>query len=98
MQTIRRARLLGLATFGLSVGMLTGCQTWMGGMTLPSAHYLEGHWPQYFPDEPDFPLTRELAYQEETAGLLNPKDRAAPQGAAPVPGVAPAPAPAMPGR
>ena len=98
MQTIRRARLLGLATLGLSVGMLTGCQTWMGGMTLPSGHYLEQHWPQYFPEEPDFPLPRELAYQEETAGLLNPKDRAGPKGAAPVPGVAPAAPPAMPGR
>lgn len=89
MQTIRRARLLGLAIMGLSVGMSTGCQTWMGGMTLPSPHYLEGHWPQYFPAEPDFPLTRELAYQEETAGLLNPRDRAVPKGPAPVPGVAP---------
>jgi hypothetical protein len=89
MQTIRRAKLLGLATLGLSLGMLTGCQTWMGGMTLPSPHYLEHHMPQYFPEEPDFPLPRELAYQEETAGLLNPKDKAPARGAAPVPGVAP---------
>ena len=90
MQTIRRAKLLGLATVSLSVGMLTGCQTWMGGMTLPSPHYLEHHNPQYFPAEPQFPLPRELAYQEETAGLLQPKDRAAPVGAAPVPAVVPA--------
>jgi len=95
MQTIRRARLLGLAILSLSVGALTGCQTWMGGMTLPSPHYLEHHNPQYFPEEPDFPLPRELAYQEETAGLLNPKDRGAPRGAAPVPGVAPGGAPVM---
>ncbi len=95
MPTPRRARLFGLATLGLTFGMLTGCQTWMGGMTLPSPHYLEGHVPQYFPQEPDFPLQRELAYQEETAGLLQPRDGAAPRGAAPVPGVAPAgPAPA----
>lgn len=89
MQTIRRLRLLSLATLGLSVSLLTGCQTWMGGMTLPSPHYLEGHNPQYFPEEPQFPLTRELAYQQETAGLLNPRDRAPVQGAAPVPGIAP---------
>jgi hypothetical protein len=91
MHLIRRARLLTLASFGLSAGLTltTGCQTWMGGMTLPSPHYLEQHNPQYFPQEPDFPLTRELAYQEEAAGLLNPRDRAAPRGAAPVPGVAP---------
>ena len=45
MQTNRRARLLGLAILGLSASALTGCQTWMGGMTLPSGHYLEGHPP-----------------------------------------------------
>jgi hypothetical protein len=73
---IRRARLLSLATFGL-VGVLTGCQTWMGGMTLPSPHYLEGHPPQYFP--------------EEAAGLLNPRDRAGVRNPPPVPGVAPPP-------
>lgn len=45
-------------------------------MTLPSPHYLEHHSPMYFPEQPDFPLPRELAYQEETAGLINPKDKA----------------------
>jgi hypothetical protein len=91
MQTIRRARLLGLAALGLSVGMLTGCQTWYGGMTLPSPHYLDaGHVPQYFPAEPEFPLTRELAYQEEAAGLLNPRDGGPVQNPPPVPGVGPA--------
>ena len=90
MHLIRRARLLTLGSLALSLGLTltTGCQTWTGGMTLPSPHYLEGHPPQYFPEEPAFPLTRELAYQEEAAGLLNPRDRAAPRGAAPVPGVA----------
>jgi hypothetical protein len=91
MHLIRRARLLALSGLGLSLGLsvTTGCQTWMGGMTLPSPHYLEGHPPQYFPQDPDFPLTRELAYQEEAAGLLNPRERAAVRGAPPVPGVAP---------
>jgi hypothetical protein len=84
MHTIRRARLLTLAALGLSAGLSTGCQTWFGGMTLPSPHYL----PQYFPEEPQFPLTRELSYQEEAAGLLNPRDRAPVRGAPPVPGVA----------
>jgi hypothetical protein len=91
MHTIRRGHLVRLATLGAATALLTGCQTWMGGMTLPSPHYLEGHPPQYFPEEPAFPLPRELAYQEETAGLLNPRERAAPLGAAPVPGVAPVP-------
>jgi hypothetical protein len=94
MQTKRRAKLLGRVTVGLSVGMLTGCQTWFGGMTLPSPHYLEHHNPQYFPAEPQFPLPRELGYQEEAAGLLHPRDKAAPVGAAPVPGIAPPPPPA----
>ncbi len=53
-------------------------------MTLPSGHYLE-HVPQYFPQEPDFPLTKELAYQEEASGLLNPNNRAPAGIVAPVP-------------
>ncbi len=84
MYSIRRARLLLL---GLTVGLMgTGCQTWIGGMTLPSGHYLEGHNPQYFPEEPQFPLQRELAYQEEAAGLLNPNNKAGARNPAPVPG------------
>ncbi|MEZ6139333.1 MAG: hypothetical protein R3B84_02070 [Zavarzinella sp.] len=69
---------------------LTGCQTWEGGMTLPSPHYLK-HPPQYFPKEPAFPLQREQAYQMETMGLLNPRNEDAPLGVAPIPAVAPAP-------
>src|SRR5262245_22060152 len=92
MHTIRRARLFTIAALGLCAGLSTGCQTWYGGMTLPSGHYLDaGHVPQYFPAEPDFPLTRELAYQEEAAGLLNPRDRADVRNPPPVPGVAPPP-------
>ncbi|HKB04512.1 MAG TPA: hypothetical protein VKD90_19975 [Gemmataceae bacterium] len=96
MHTSRRAKLLTLAALGLTAGLSTGCQTWVAGMTLPSPHYLDsGHVPQYFPAEPDFPLTRELSYQEEAAGLLNPRDRAPVRGAPPVPGVAAPPAPGV---
>src|SRR5262245_29091791 len=52
-----------LGAFALGLCLFTGCQTWMGGMTLPSGHYLE-HPPQYFPPSPAFPLSRELAAQE----------------------------------
>lgn len=45
----------------------TGCQTWYGGMTLPSPRYLE-HYPQYFAPDPAFPLPRELASQEDPEG------------------------------
>ncbi len=89
MRTIYR-RLL-LLTFGAALPFSTGCQTWMAGMTLPTAHYLERHNPQYFPEDPQFPLPKELAAQEEAAGLLKP---APVRGLGPAPGgpgVAPAP-------
>ncbi len=72
--------LLGLAWV---LAAATGCQTWVAGMTLPTGHYLE-HPPQYIPPSPSYPLTRELATQEETA-------------AAPAPGVEGLPPP-IPGR
>jgi hypothetical protein len=52
-----------LAAFlAVALSCSTGCQTWYGGMTLPSPRYLE-HFPQYFAPDPDFPLPRELASQ-----------------------------------
>lgn len=59
----RRWQKLYTVGLGLTFAGLTGCQTWVGGMTLPSPHYLE-HPPQYFPPSPPFPLSRELAGQE----------------------------------
>ncbi len=52
---------------------LAGCQTWVGGMTLPSGHYLQ-HQPQYFAPSPTFPLDRELATMEseKAAAPTNP--------------------------
>lgn len=91
MRTFRRERLFVLGAVGLFASLLTGCQTWMGGMTLPSGHYLEHHPPQYFPEEPQFPLPKELTYQHEAAGLTNLRDRDAAKNPAVVPGVAPAP-------
>jgi len=71
----------------LMLASLSGCQTWVGGMTLPSGHYLK-HRPQYFPPSPPFPLSRELASMEA---------QAAQQGAvAPVPGGQPAAPPVIP--
>ena len=51
----------------LALAGLSGCQTWFGGMTLPSGRYLE-HYPQYFSPDPTFPLPRELASQEDPDG------------------------------
>lgn len=55
--------LVALAGCATVCSGLTGCQTWIAGMTLPSGYYLN-HRPQYFPPEPDFPLPRELATQQ----------------------------------
>ena len=92
---IRTFTMFAIATI-LSINV--GCQTYFGGMTLPSGHYLDtGHEPQYFPVEPTFPLQRELSYQEETAGLLNNNRAPAPNGLNPVPpGGLPAPNAAPP--
>jgi hypothetical protein len=85
---IRRVRHLWAAGLLLGLAALSGCQTNVAGMTLPSGRYLR-HPPQYFPPDPEFPLTRELAYQEEQAGLL--------RGGAGLPGAqAPAPVPGLP--
>jgi hypothetical protein len=84
----RRKRHLWASGLAFALAALTGCQTNIAGMTLPSGRYLF-HPPQYFPPDPDFPLTRELAYQEEQAGLLRP--------AAVVPGGVVVPVPALPG-
>jgi len=56
----------GVLGLGLTLVSLTGCQTWTysSGMTLPSGRYLQ-HRPQYIPPSPDFPLERELAYQQQ---------------------------------
>jgi hypothetical protein len=74
-----------VALFGL-----TGCQTWFGGMTLPSGRYLE-HYPQYFPPDPAFPLPRELASQEDPEGAARRAGFGV-EGVAPVAPPAPVPA------
>ena len=64
-------RSVGTTGLGLALAALTGCQTWVGGMTLPSGHYLQ-HPPQYFPPSPPFPLARELALQQGAAAPVAP--------------------------
>ena len=66
MKTTGLWRCLGVAGLGLGLGVLAGCQTWVGGMTLPSPRYLQ-HPPQYIPPSPAFPETRELASMEDTS-------------------------------
>ena len=80
---------------GLSLTVLTGCQTWTSGMTLPSGRYLQ-HPPQYFPESPPYPLPRELAGMEAAAVGLAPGAAALPQAPGPAPVAAPVPAPVPP--
>lgn len=75
MKTTRWYKMLSAAVLGLGLTTAIGCQTWYGGMTLPSGHYLE-HRPQYFPPDPDFPLEKELATQQGQAALVDNAGRA----------------------
>jgi hypothetical protein len=91
MKTTGRWQCLGCVTLGLVAAGLSGCQTNVAGMTLPSGHYLE-HPPQYFAPSPAFPLQRELAAMEaQESGLAG-----AAQAPLPVPVPAPVGPPAVP--
>jgi len=82
MITKRLWNCLCLSGLGVMVAGSTGCQTQIAGMTLPTGYYLQ-HRPQYFPEEPDFPLERELGtMQAQTAAAIA---AAAPRIEAPVP-------------
>jgi hypothetical protein len=77
MKRTRRWRGLGVAGLGLALAALSGCQTWVAGMTLPSGRYLQ-HPPQYFPPSPAYPLTRELASQDAAWSAPGPPGFAGP--------------------
>lgn len=64
-------RRLASAALGLALGLTatSGCQTYFGGMTLPSGHYLK-HPPQYFPPDPTFPLQREYDSMLDPEGAV----------------------------
>ena len=55
--------LAAMVAFASSV-CLTGCQTTIGGQTLPSPGYLTDD-VQYFPAGPEFPLTNKVAAQRK---------------------------------
>lgn len=58
----------GLVLAG-TLGLATGCQTYLGGMTLPSNDYLKDN-PDYFQPQPNFKLPREAAAQQAAARNL----------------------------
>ena len=54
---------LGLLVIsGIATAGLTGCQSSVGGQTLPSPYYMSDD-VQYFPPGPEFKLAREAAAQ-----------------------------------
>ena len=91
MRTNRRWAVSVAAFLGLGLACSSGCQTVMGGMTLPSGRYLDGHYPQYFAPDPAFPLPRELNSMQDPEGAAR---RQGGLGAAPVAPAAPVPVPA----
>jgi hypothetical protein len=65
----QRFALLGCALLGMTA---VGCQTTLGGQTLPSAYYLQDD-VQYFPMGPEFRLSHQVealeAYKLRQQGL-----------------------------
>lgn len=66
MKTMPRVRVRLLTGLALGLGLLSGCQTYFGGMTLPTGHYLE-HPPTYAPESPPYPFARELSAMQAQA-------------------------------
>ena len=58
--------LLSLAAVIASSALFTGCQTTIGGQTLPSPDYLSDD-VQYFPAGPEFKLTNQVAASKKQA-------------------------------
>jgi len=89
---------VALLLCGLFATAITGCQSTVGGQTLPSAYYLRDD-VQFFPTGPKFKLTNELRaheqYQLDQEAIRDGLGaEGAPAPGAPAPG---APGPAAPG-
>jgi len=61
--------LVAMAAIGSTV-FLTGCQTTIGGQTLPSPGYLRDD-VQYFPEGPEFPHTNTVAAHKQYRAQQN---------------------------
>jgi hypothetical protein len=93
-----------LSFVGCLLGASLGCQTWVGGMTLPSPDYLKDK-PDYIQPAPTYPHSKELASMQKALADANPEQyqypnrNVAPSGSAPAPvqNNSGMPAPAMPG-
>lgn len=101
MTSLRRT-VVTLSIVGSLLGMSAGCQTWVGGMTLPSPDYLKDK-PDYIQPAPLYKHSKELASMERAMAEANPDANRYPTrnvqpNVAPVPPqqFAPVPAPGMP--
>lgn len=101
MTSLRRT-VVTLSIVGGLLGMSVGCQTWVGGMTLPSPDYLKDK-PDFIQPAPLYKHTKELASMEKAMAEANPDNNRYPTrnvqpNATPVPPqqFVPAPAPAAP--
>ena len=56
---------------GCLLGAGTGCQTWVGGMTLPSPDYLKDK-PDYIQPAPLYKHSKELASMQKAMAEANP--------------------------
>lgn len=76
----------------LASAAASGCQTTIGGQTLPSANYLRDD-VQFFPAGPEFKLHREVRAHEEWRAQQAGAEMGLPPGPPPAPMPPPMPAP-----
>src|SRR5262245_686279 len=69
MTTRGRRGAIGGLVLALGLSLTAGCQTWLGGMTLPSPSYLDDN-PDYIPKAQQFTVPRQLAAQQAAAKSL----------------------------
>ena len=92
----RTSRAMLLSFVGCLLGASLGCQTWVGGMTLPSPDYLKDK-PDYIQPAPLYKHSKELASMQKAMAEANPNMNKYPAkpSTAPVGSTPPAP-PAQP--
>ena len=81
--------MLALGWLGFIAATGVGCQTWVGGMTLPSPDYLKDK-PDYIAPAPQYKHSHELSSMQRAMAETNPDAGYAPRVTTPV---APAPVP-----
>lgn len=79
-----------LSLAGCVLATSIGCQTWVGGMTLPSPDYLKDK-PDYIQPAPLYKHSKELASMQKAMAEANPE-----MNRYPTRNVAPAPTPSAP--